>query len=57
MLIPDLLKQEWKKSYRAQGFYKNLAVSIMLGLFAIYMAVVFLFLDFSIRHLSDYGNE
>jgi len=51
MLIPDLIKQEWKKSYRAQGFYKNLAVSLMLGLFALYMAVIFLFLGFSLNEI------
>ena len=57
MLIADLLKHEWKKSYRAQGFYKNLAVSIMLGFFALYMAVVLLFLGFSLNEILEKANS
>jgi hypothetical protein len=53
MLIPNLITQEWKKSYRAQGFYKNLAVNIMLGFFALYMAVVLLFLGFSLNEVLE----
>jgi len=53
MLIGNLIKQEWKKSYRAQGFYKNLAVSIMLGFFALYMAVAFLILGFSLNDILE----
>lgn len=53
MLIANLIKQEWKKSYRAQGFYKNLAVSILLGFFALYMAVVFLFLGLSLNEILE----
>ena len=53
MLVTNLIKQEWKKSYRAQGFYKNLAVSIMLGFFALYMAVVFLVLGFSLNTILE----
>lgn len=53
MLIANLIKQEWKKSYRAQGFYKNLAVSIMLGFFALYMAAVFLFLGLSLNEILE----
>jgi hypothetical protein len=53
MLILHLVSQEWKKNVRAQGFYKNLAVSLLLGLFALYMAVVFLFLGFSLNKLLE----
>ena len=57
MLITDLLQQEWKKSFRAQGFYKNLTVSILLGIFALYMAVVFLFLGFSLNQILEEVNN
>jgi hypothetical protein len=57
MLILNLVKQEWKKSYRAQGFYKNLAVSIMLGLFALYMAVVLLVLGFSLNTILEKADS
>src|ERR1035437_2341215 len=57
MLIISLVKQEWKKSYRAQGFYKNLAVSLMLGFFAIYMAVVLLFLGFSLNGMLEAADK
>jgi len=57
MLIPDLLKQQWKKSYRAKGFYKNLAVNIMLGFFALYMAVIFLFLGFSLNGILEKADN
>ena len=56
MLTIDLIKQEWKKSFRAQGFYKNLAVSIMLGFFAVYMAVILLFLGFSLNGILEKAN-
>ena len=56
MLVVNLIKQEWKKSYRAQGFYKNLAVSILLGFFAVYMAVVFLFLGFTLNQILEKAN-
>ncbi|MDR3652080.1 MAG: DUF5687 family protein [Paludibacter sp.] len=57
MLILNLVKQEWKKSIRAQGFYKNLAVSIMLGFFALYMAVVLLFLGFSLNEILEKADN
>jgi hypothetical protein len=57
MLIINLVKQEWKKSYRAQGFYKNLAVTLMLGFFALYMAVIFLFLGFSLNEILENANH
>jgi len=57
MLIADLLKQEWKKSYRAPGFYKNLAVSIMLGFFVLYMAAIFLVLGFSLNVILEKADS
>lgn len=57
MLILNLIKQEWKKNYRAQGFYKNLAVSLMLGFFALYMAAVLLFLGLSLNTILEKANN
>jgi len=57
MLIADLLKHEWKKSYRAKGFYKNLAVSIMLGFFALYMAAIFLILGFTLNTILEKAHS
>jgi len=57
MLILNLVIQEWKKSYRSQGFYKNLAVSIMLGLFTLYMAAVLLFLGFSLNEILEKADN
>jgi len=57
MLILNLIKQEWQKSYRAQGFYKNLAVNIMLGFFALYMAGIFLFLGFSLNEILEKADN
>jgi len=53
MLVTDLIQQEWKKSYRAKGFYKNLTVSIMLGIFGLYIAAVLLFLGFSLNGILE----
>ena len=57
MVILNLVLQEWKKSYRSQGFYKNLAVSLMLGFFALYMAVVLLFLGFSLNEILEKADN
>ncbi len=57
MLILQLIKQEWQKSFRAQGFYKNLAVNIMLGFFALYLAVVLLFLGFSLNEILEKASN
>jgi len=57
MLITDLLKHEWKKSYRAKGFYKNLAVSILLGFFALYMAAIFLILGLSLNTILEKADS
>ena len=57
MVILNLVVQEWKKSFRSQGFYKNLAVSLMLGFFALYMAVVLLFLGFSLSEILEKADN
>jgi len=53
MLFLNLIKHEWRKSVRAQGFYKNLAVSLMLGFFGLYMASVLLLLGFSLDEILE----
>ena len=53
MLVTDLINQEWKKTYRAKGFYKNLTVSIMIGIFGLYIAAVLLFLGFSLNGILE----
>jgi hypothetical protein len=53
MLFADLIKQEWRKSVRAQGFYKNLAVSIMLGFFALYMGSILLVVGFTLDDILE----
>jgi len=50
MILKSLISQEWTKSLRKQGFYKNLAVNIMLGFMVLYFGTIFLFLGF---HLDD----
>ncbi|HEY6914992.1 MAG TPA: DUF5687 family protein, partial [Paludibacter sp.] len=53
MLFLNLIKHEWQKSVRAQGFYKNLVVSLMLGFFGLYMASILLFLGFSLDEILE----
>lgn len=53
MLILNLIGQEWLKSIRARGFYKNVVVSIFLGIFTLYIAVIFLILGFSLNGLLE----
>jgi hypothetical protein len=53
MLLTNLLSHEWKKGLRSQGFYKNLAVSVVLGLFGLYLAVILLFLGFSLNDILE----
>ncbi len=49
MIIFRLFKQNRIKTFRAKGFYKNLTVNIIMGIFALYFITVFfilgLFLD------------
>ncbi|HLP03986.1 MAG TPA: DUF5687 family protein [Paludibacter sp.] len=53
MLLLDLISQEWKKNYRAQGFYKNLAVNIMLGFVGLYFSAILLFMGFSLDDILE----
>ncbi|MDR1518441.1 MAG: DUF5687 family protein [Dysgonamonadaceae bacterium] len=43
-MIKQLLRQEWQKALRAPGYYKNLVVSIFLGIFLLYFSAIFLLL-------------
>jgi len=40
-MLFTLLKQNWLKTFRARGFYKNLAVNILLGFVALYFMAIF----------------
>lgn len=57
MIVTDLIKHEWMKGVRAQGFYKNLAVNILLGFFAMYIAAVLLFIGFSLDNILESAHE
>ncbi|MEI6753231.1 MAG: DUF5687 family protein [Paludibacter sp.] len=57
MLVVDLIKQEWKKSFRSQGFYKNLAVTIMLIFFVLYFAVILLIIGFSLNKILEKADN
>jgi hypothetical protein len=41
MPLFTLLKHHWLKTFRARGFYNNLAVNILLGFVALYFIVIF----------------
>jgi hypothetical protein len=55
MILFTLLKQNWQKTIRARGFYKNLAVNILLGFVVLYFIAIFfaigLFLHNILREL------
>ncbi len=53
MLIINLLKQQWLKSFRSKGFYNNLAVNLLLGFVAIYFVVIFLILGFNLDKVLE----
>jgi Family of unknown function (DUF5687) len=53
MTFITLLIHEWKKGFRSQGFYKNLAVNLLLGVFVLYLAVVLLFVGFSLDTILE----
>ncbi len=57
MIVIDLVRHEWKKSIRSQGFYKNLAVNILLGFMTLYMAAILLFLGFSLDNLLEKAHS
>jgi len=51
MLVLNLITQQWKKNIRGEGFYKSLVVDALLVLLAICIAVVFLFVGYSLEDL------
>ncbi len=57
MIVIDLVRHEWQKSIRSQGFYKNLAVNILLGFMTLYMAAILLFLGFSLDNLLEKAHS
>ena len=57
MLVADLIKQEWKKSIRSQGFYKNLAVTLLLGFFTLYIAAILLVIGFSLTKVLEKADN
>ena len=57
MTFTTLLIHEWKKGFRSQGFYKNLAVNILLGIFVIYLASVLLFVGLSLEAILSKIND
>lgn len=48
MLIFNLIKQDFLKSVRSSGFYKNLVANIFYGLMGLYFLGIFLFLGFNL---------
>lgn len=57
MIITDLLKQNWKKDFRNQSFYKGLAVKIFMGFMGFYFAAIFLGLGFALGELLDEASS
>lgn len=53
MIISELLRQNWKKDFRAQGFYKSLAVKILMGFLGIYIMSVFLMIGFFLGDILE----
>ena len=57
MIIIDLLKQDWKKGFRAKGFYKSLSVKLLMGFMGLYFAAIFLFVGFFLGDMLDEASE
>lgn len=53
MIVVDLIKHEWTKTFRSKGFYKNLTVEIFLGIFGLYIVGIFLLLGFSLNKILE----
>ena len=51
MLLFSLLKQNWQKTFRARGFYNNLAVNILLGFVVLYFIVIFFMLGLFLHEM------
>ncbi|MDR0332617.1 MAG: DUF5687 family protein [Dysgonamonadaceae bacterium] len=43
MIISDLFKHQWQKTFRAPGYYKNLAVTILMAFVALYFVGALMF--------------
>lgn len=48
MLIANLIRQDFLKSVRSSGFYKNLVANIFYGLMGLYFLAIFLFIGFNL---------
>lgn len=48
-----LIKHAWLKDLRAPGFYKNLAVNILMGFMGLYFGAIFLFLGFKLGEILE----
>ncbi|MBB3188431.1 DUF5687 family protein [Microbacter margulisiae] len=53
MLTPNLIKQEWIKSIRSQGFYRNALASFFIGIFVLYICGLLFFLGFSLNKILE----
>lgn len=53
MILLELVKQEWMKGIRSSGFYKNVAVSIFLGVFSLYIGGLLFFMGFSLNKILE----
>jgi len=53
MIIIDLIKQDRKKNFRAQGFYKSLSVKLLMGFMGLYFAVIFLSMGYFLGDMLD----
>ena len=57
MLINDLLKQDWKKTFRSKGFYKSLSVKLLMGFMSLYFAAVFISLGYFLGVILDEASD
>ena len=53
MLIADLLKQEFRKGFRSQAFYRGLAVKLFMGFMTLYFAAIFITIGFSLGKILE----
>lgn len=51
MVVFDLFQQQFKQGIRSRGFYKNMIINIIMGLFGLYMAAMLLFVGFFLGDL------
>ncbi len=57
MLTFNLLKHELKKGFRAQSFYRSLAVKLFMGFMALYFITAFVIIGFGLGHILEESNE